>query len=114
MQLNAGEICNVDPTEVGDIRDAVFVTDDVIVVGEAGVENAVETFSLANVALGWIWNAFFGEAVEAGSACQRHVCGRQGTLPGDILTGLPVLASAPIHHAAMQPIARTGRALGHW
>ena len=64
--MDAGEVGDVDPAEVRNIGDAVFVTDEVVTGGEAGVEDAVEALGFAYVALGRVGDTFFGEAVEAG------------------------------------------------
>lgn len=64
VELHAGEVGHVDPREAGDVRDAVLVADEVLVVFEARVEDAVEALGFANVALRGVGDAFFREAVE--------------------------------------------------
>ena len=65
MQLDAGEVSDVDPAEIRDVGNAIFVADKVGACGEAGIKDAVEPLGFAYVALGRVGDAFFSQAVEA-------------------------------------------------
>ena len=63
--MHACEVGHVYPAEVGNVRDAVLVADEVVAVGEAGVEDAVESLGFAYVALRRVRDALLCKAVEA-------------------------------------------------
>jgi hypothetical protein len=55
-----------------------------------GVENAVETLGLSDVALGWIGDAFLREAVEAGGLWSAVVWDSRGDFCWRLLIRLPL------------------------
>lgn len=63
-QIYACEVGHIDPAEVRDVGDRVFVANEVLAVLEANVEDTVETFGLTDVSLGWVGNALFGKSVK--------------------------------------------------
>lgn len=64
VEIHAAKVGKVNPGEIGNVGDAVFVADEVFVVFEACVEDAVEALTLADVALGGVGDALRCEAVE--------------------------------------------------
>lgn len=50
-EVDTGKVCDVHPAKVGDIGDAVLVADEVFVLGELLVKDAVQTLGLSDVAL---------------------------------------------------------------
>lgn len=61
----AGKRQAVDPAYQGNVGDAVLAAtraNDVIAIGQAGVEDTIETLRLSHVALHGIWNLLLGEA----------------------------------------------------
>ena len=64
FQIDSRKEREVDPREVGDIRDGVFAANEILVVFQTCIENAEQTLGLANISLRWIGYPLFRKAVE--------------------------------------------------
>lgn len=82
----------IDPREIRDVGDGVFVADKILSVLQSVVENAVQAFGLAYIALGWVWNSVFRATIEAGRSFSSRVS-VMGCMY--LLVGLPLHRSYP-------------------
>lgn len=108
-QIYASEVGHVDPAEVRDVGDRVFVANEVLTVFEADIEDAVETFGLTDVSLGWVGNTLFGKSVETAWLLEATAISCF-----QLLTDSPVLALVQDRHVARRPTAHIRKALGLW